>query len=48
MKVKFKEDTPTMNYGLCEKGAVVNVSTKDGKAFIQNQKAKAVKTQEKK
>ena len=36
MKVKFKVDKYTVNYGPVKKGDIVEVSTADGNAFIKS------------
>lgn len=47
MKIEFLEDSDTMSYGRVKKGDVITVSAVDGKGFINNRVAKAVKTKAK-
>ena len=43
MKIKFRQEAATMNYGRVKFGDVVEVSEADGKAFIKNGLATKVK-----
>ncbi len=47
MKIKFKEDCETLNYGLVKKGETRTVSKADGDAFIKNKKATKAKAEKK-
>jgi hypothetical protein len=43
MKIKFKQEAATMNYGKVQAGDIVTVSDADGKAFIKSKLATKVK-----